>query len=209
MKKINIDSWSRKEMADFYKDFNDPCFSVVSPIDITKLYQFTQMHRISFYYSLIYLSISALESIDEFHYKINKDEVFYYDHLVPSFTDLRKGETKYYIVTTKIQEDISLVDFAKQTKIVSASQTKFIDDSNFDPQELVYITCLPWMDITSVTEERKFNVDDSIPHLCWGKYVQTNGKYVLHYEVLVNHRLVDGYHVGLFFNRLQELINNL
>lgn len=209
MKKINKKDWPRQFMCDFYKDFEIPFFSITMPLDVTNLQAHTKLFGTSFYYSLVYLSIKALESIEEFHYKIRGNDIVYQEQLIPSFTDMKKGTTNFYICTVAIEENECMDDFAKRVRIKSNNQNNFLEENCDDEDKKVYISCQPWFDFTSLVEEIKCDVDDSIPHLNWGKYIFQNGRLVMHYCIRVNHRLVDGYHVGLFINKLQELINNI
>ena len=68
--------------------------------------------------------------------------------------------------------------------------------------DLIYFSCLPWMDVTAVTNERELLApnarDDSIPRICWGKYTLGNDRVYLGISVEVNHRLIDGVHIGHF-----------
>lgn len=69
------------------------------------------------------------------------------------------------------------------------------------------------MDLTALTNERDLTgpgaQDESIPHITWGKYVREREKYTLGISVEVNHRLIDGLHIGQFAQRLTELIQAL
>ena len=40
-----------------------------------------------------------------------------------------------------------------------------------------------------------------------GKYEQVNDRYILPITIQVSHAIVDGYHVALFFEKLQEELN--
>lgn len=53
------------------------------------------------------------------------------------------------------------------------------------------------MEITSLSSERIIDADDAIPRIAWGKYVERDGKLQLCVSVDVNHRLIDGYYIGL------------
>ncbi|MFA6861311.1 MAG: CatA-like O-acetyltransferase [Bacilli bacterium] len=195
-------SGSEKRISDFFASLEEPRFTVVSPLDVTKIYKYCEINGISFYYSLCYLAVKALNSIEEFHYKIQTNGVFTVDELVPSFTDLRKGTTDFYICILPIKKNETMLQYAKRAKDYSQSSTEFMNNAeNSLIQEMVYISCLPWIDFSSVVEAKKTDRNDSIVHLTWGKYVEENGKLILHCEIQVNHRLVDGLHVGLFFNR--------
>jgi len=209
MKKLELSSFKKKNDFEFYKNYSNPCYSVVTPIDVTNLYRYANEFSLSFYYCLIYLSIKAMETVPEFTYRIREDGVYACEHIVPSFTDMKKGDTEYYIVTTRIIDE-DIVAFNKKAKEVSLNQTVFCDDRNgFEEDEFAYISCLPWFDFTSLVEEQQFSPNHSIPHLSWSKYTEVNGRKVLHYEILVNHRLIDGYRLGLFINQLQKSIDNL
>ena len=63
------------------------------------------------------------------------------------------------------------------------------------------------MDVTSVTNARNFAAqgaaEDSVPHIAWGERLE------LGISVEVNHRLIDGVHIGRFAEKLTERINGL
>ena len=84
----------------------------------------------------------------------------------------------------------------------------FIDMSQ-EGDDLIFLSCLPWLDLTALTNERNFDPDDAIPRLAWGKYVRREGRLELGYSGEVNHRFIDGLHIGRFAERLQALIEAL
>ena len=47
--------------------------------------------------------------------------------------------------------------------------------------------------------------DDSVPHIAWGKYTEEGGRLTLGISIEVNHRLIDGLHIGRFFAELTRL----
>ena len=60
------------------------------------------------------------------------------------------------------------------------------------------------------SNERDYNdpklKDDTAPILVWGKYTQHGDKYMINMTLDVNHRLIDGYFVGLFVQKLESMI---
>ena len=62
---------------------------------------------------------------------------------------------------------------------------------------LIYFSCTPWFDFTALTNEHNCDRDDTIPRIAWGKYYEQNGGLWLHMSIEVNHRTIDGYHLGL------------
>lgn len=106
----------------------------------------------------------------------------------------------------------TLEEFNRAAKEKSSSQTCFIDMEE-EGSNLIYYSCVPWLDMTAVTNERDLvdenAKDESIPHITWGKYVERNGRKELGISMEVNHRLIDGYHLGLFGQKLTEEIKAL
>ena len=74
---------------------------------------------------------------------------------------------------------------------------------------LIYFSCLPWVSITALTNERDFDADDAIPRIVWGKYHREGERDVLGLALEVNHRLIDGLHIGRFVQDLQQRIDAL
>lgn len=52
-------------------------------------------------------------------------------------------------------------------------------------------------------------LNDSIPRIAWGKFADENGKKKLGLSIEVNHRFIDGVHIGQFALNLEKIINEL
>ncbi|WP_253198227.1 MULTISPECIES: CatA-like O-acetyltransferase [unclassified Clostridium] len=74
--------------------------------------------------------------------------------------------------------------------------------------DLIYTTSIPWVSFTSITHPIQMNPVASVPIIAWGKYFEENGKIKLPLSVQVHHSLVDGAHVGHYFNKIQEILDN-
>ena len=198
--------WERKELFDFFSGVSDPFYSVCFRLDVTRLYDCCKARGLSFYYALIWLSTKALNETEAFSYALRGEELVRLDRRCPSFTDLRKGAESFRIITMPCEG--TLEDFCASARAKSAAQDCLIDMSQ-EGDDLIFISCLPWLDLTALTNERNFDPDDAVPRLAWGKYVLRDGRRELGYSVEVNHRFIDGLHIGRFAERLQALIDAL
>lgn len=68
----------------------------------------------------------------------------------------------------------------------------------------INITCIPWISFSNFKDAVDFKEKNSKPKICWGKYYLENDRYLIGVSLLVNHAFQDGYHMGLFFNNLQQ-----
>ena len=149
----------------------------------------------------------AINAVENFRYTMRDGEVWLLDERTPSFTDLKPGSSQFHIVT--LPKTGTLEEFCRAMQAKSAAQQVFLDTST-QSDALLYISCTPWFDLTGCTNERDFDRDDNIPRITWGKYVrQENGRETLGLSIEVNHRLVDGVHLGRFYESLQNKINEL
>ena len=203
MKKIDLESWDRREIFEFFSPLSDPFYSVCFRLDVTALRRFCRENALSFYYAMIYLVMCAVNDTEAFLYTIEDGEVFLLDRREPSFTDRGKDEKYFRIVTMPCRG--SLREFCAAAGERSRAQRFFIDYAA-ERRDLVYLSTLPWMDLTALTNERDLDRDDAIPRIAWGKYVEENGRIMLGVSVEVNHRFVDGADLGAFAKRLEELI---
>ena len=206
MKPINKTTWPRAELFDFFSAVSYPFYSVTFRVDVTNLHRYTKTHGLSFYYSLSYLVAKAVNAVENFRYTIREGEIYLLDQRIPSLTDLHPGSEQFHIVTLPLREDMAA--FCAAVKARSEAQTTLLDQDD-ETDALIYISCTPWFDLTGCTNERDFDRDDAIPRITWGKYVETNGRETLGMSLEVNHRFIDGYHLGQFYQKLQASIDAL
>lgn len=208
--KVNYDAWERKEIFNFFSELSDPFYMIAFRQNVTKLYHFTKQHHISFYYALVYLCTKAINSIPAFHYVIRQSDIYYLSERIPSFTDIKKGSELFHIVTMPCEK--SIIDFCNQAKELSQNQTIFLEKS-MEKDSLIYFSCIPWVDMTAMTNVHELASeqarDESIPHISWGKYIKHDDQFELGISIEVNHRLIDGLHVGQFAEALTRFIDNL
>lgn len=202
---IDRAAWPRRELFDFFSPMSQPFFSVTFRQDVTRLVQFTKENRLSFYYSLGYLCTQAVNQVEAFRYALRGEELVLFDRRNPSFTDLHPGAEQFHIVTLPMEGSMS--EFCAAAQARSAAQTTLLDQE--DSLDLIYFTCLPWVELTALTNERDFDPGDAVPRIAWGKYAQEGDRKVLHISMELNHRFVDGLHVGRFHEELSALVESL
>lgn len=184
---------------------SQPFFSVTFKQDVTRLLRFARENRLSFYYALVCLCTQAVNRVEAFRYALQGKDLVLFDRRSPSFTDLKPGAERFHIVTLPCEESVR--DFCAAAKAKSAAQSTFLDQE--DSLDLIYFTCLPWVELTALTNERDFDPDDAVPRIAWGKYAREGERTVLHISMELNHRFVDGLHVGQFHQELSALIEAL
>ena len=203
MQIIDRSTWPRRGMYDYFSGVSNPFYSVTVQLDVTDLAAWARQEGLSFYYALVYLCTEAVNQTEAFRYDIRDGQVVLLDRREPSFTDLKPGAELFHIVTMPSGEDIRA--FCREARRISRAQDIFLDTAA-EAGPLIYFSCLPWVELTALTNERDFDRDDTVPRIAWGRYVEQNGRLKLGLSLEVNHRFIDGLHIGQFVRALEGLI---
>lgn len=206
MKKINLETWDRIQPYSFFTSLDIPRYLVTVNLDVTAFVKKIKEQHLSFYLSFMYLVMNEMNNIENFRYRIIKDDVFLFDQTHPSFTDVIEGTDHFKFVTANLESD--LLTFVMKAKQKSKDQgNQFFDESEEERYDVVYITTFPWASYTQVSHAHNIDKKDSIPKLAWGKFENTNGKLVMPFSIEVHHALADGVHVGRLIQNIQEALD--
>ena len=149
----------------------------------------------------------SLNSIDELRLRYVDGEVRQYELIHPTYTVMTNASV---FENCKNQMEDNYQDFYKnchktieQTKHQITVNDGYNDSQNYD---VYYITCLPWLSYTAMTHPIPENDKEScsVPRICFGKYTEKNGQFILSFNLTVSHALVDGYPCSKALNQLKE-----
>ena len=196
-------AWPRREVYDFFSRMDDPFYMVTFQTDVTAVREYTKRNNLSFYYTMVYLCTAACNAVPAFRLAIRSGQVWELEARSPSFTDLHPGSEVFHIVTMPCAG--TLAEFCRAAAEKSAAQTAFLDQQG-ESDALIYFSCLPWVELTALTNERGHDPDDSVPRIAWGRYTAQDGRLKLGLSLEVNHRLIDGVHIGQFAQALERRI---
>lgn len=207
---IDLNTWPRREAYTLFSRMSNPFYMVSFRQDVTGVYDFAKRSGLSFYYALIWVCTQAINETEAFHIALRGGKLVRLSGRSPSFTDLKRGAEQFHIVTMPHDADIRA--FCAEAARRSSAQSAFLDETA-ETDELIYYSCLPWLDLTALTNERDLNApgarDDSIPRVAWGKYRDEDGRKLLTISLELNHRFLDGLHIAQFVQRLDAIIRSL
>ncbi|MBR3474043.1 MAG: chloramphenicol acetyltransferase [Oscillospiraceae bacterium] len=206
MQPVDLSSWPRREIFAFFSGISNPFYAVTFRLDVTALRRYTKERGLSFYHSMIWLCTRALARVEAFSYAIREGELVRLESRRPSFTHLKPGSESFQIVTLPCEG--SLEEFCAAAREKAEKQDYFIDFAG-EGIDMIFLSCLPWLDLTALTNERDLDPDDAIPRIAWGKFVPENGRLMLGLSVEVNHRFIDGAHIGQFARELERMMAEL
>ena len=81
-------------------------------------------------------------------------------------------------------------------------------DVKTDRIDLVYYSVIPWISFTSFKHASRFDNKQTVPRIVFGKMFEDGARKKMPVSVEINHMIADGFHVGKYFNGLQENFDN-
>ena len=203
MEVVDLETWPRREHFRFFSGLGFPFYNVTTSLDVTRLHAYVRARDLSFYHALIYATLSVMNGLPDFLYKIRGGQIVRHDRLEPSFVTLDQQTHQIKITNVPLTE--SLEDYCARCRAAVEAQTSpFPSGSDEARDDLIYFSCTPWFSFTSLTNEMDDDPDDSIPRITWGKFEAREGRLLLPCSVQLNHRLLDGWHLGQLLTDLQK-----
>jgi Chloramphenicol O-acetyltransferase len=206
MRYIDVENWNRKDHYNFFRQLDYPHFNICGNVDITRFYRYLKENGLPFFISVLYATTETANSIKEFRFRIRLDKVIEHEVVSPSFTVMTEGEV-FSFCTANFTEKYTDFKSAALEEIQKIKNNVTIADEP-GRDDLLYVTSIPWISFTNITHPIHMNPVDSIPRISWGKFFEEGGKIKLPLSVQVHHALVDGMHVGQYFNSLQDILDD-
>ena len=210
LKIIDVNNWERTKTYEWFKTFSNSTYSINAVMDVTNLKKHIEKSNESFFIDLLYIVLKGLNSIEEMRMRLVDDKPVVYKDINPAFTVMTKAGT-YENVRYKNCSNFKKFYEISTEHIENAKSQSEIRKENYNPENCYneyYITCVPWINFTQFTHTIPDNkASQCIPRICWGKYVEKNGRYELTLNITVSHIFVDGYPLSKTFNVIQDLLN--
>jgi len=204
LKLIDINTWNRKQHFEHFSRLEDPTFAVTIPFDVTKAYNFSKEKDVSFFGKYLHDCMRAINSVNNFKYRIIDNKVFELDVIHASPTIMREDKTFGF---SFIDYDEDLGGFLNN---LEAEKLRINNSTDLFPEKegvnCIFCSALPWFQFTGHKEPFS-NHGISVPKLSFSKAIWQNDRLIMHVSINVNHALVDGYHVSLFAEKFQEFLN--
>lgn len=177
--------------------------SVTADIDITRFMTEVKPSGISTFNSVLFAIMKAVNSIEEFRYRFQQEEVYQYDVTHPSIT-VPIQENQFAFCEIPFSEDWKVFNQNCNDAIEKAKQQKKLEE-NTGSDIWTYLTCAPWLHFSALTHPHN-GPDDAIPRIAWGKFTQNGENWSMPLNVQAHHALMDGFHASQLFLATEEIL---
>lgn len=206
---IDLENWDRKRLFYNYLGTDFPYIILTANVDVTKPLAFAHAHGVSFNLVMVYLCNKVVDSIENYRYRFIDGKPFVIHHTRPTVNHLKEGEDLFVIGEGPWPCD-DIIEFCKVTH---ENQMKAQPDDMQGrvryKMDIINYTSIPWVSYTGFIRTIIHNGVDNAPKLSFGKYFKDGDKVFMPVSNQTHHGLMDGHHVGIFFERLQKACDEL
>ncbi|MCO6512778.1 MAG: chloramphenicol acetyltransferase [Aridibacter famidurans] len=201
-REVDIERWNRRSAFEFFREFEDPFFNMTAPVDVTRLRAVCRERGYSFSIAALHCSQRALNGIDEFRMRLVDGRLVIFDLVEATQTILLENESFGFCYFPWRKELAEFDSFGKK------QVAKYKDLATFDVEndrlDLVYYSVIPWISFTSFKHASRIDREQTVPRIVFGKALEEGGSVTMPVSVEANHIVMDGLHVGRYFERLQS-----
>src|ERR1044072_3149280 len=201
---LDLESWSRRELFDFFIGYAQPYFNVCVQMDVTEFLNFVRARSLKVSIAIHYFALRAANEIEPFRYRLKDGKDLVFAVIYGGTTVLMPNESFAY----------AYFEYHPDFKVFAAGMGQAVDELRAGSgalkptmrDDVIYHTTLPWIPFTSFMHARTPGRGESIPRIVFGKFTPQGERMTMPISVEVHHALMDGLHVGRFLNRLEEAL---
>lgn len=196
-----------------FRAYAQPYWNVCVDVDVTRLVErCSAPGGPSFFIASFFLSLQAANSVPELRQRIRGEDVVELEVVHGGSTVMRVDETFAF----------GYFDYQPDFPRFAAHAAGVLDEvrNRVGPlrpggsrDDLILYSVLPWIPFTSFQHAHPgtqvCGPGESRPRIVFGKHRELAGRRLMPVSIEVHHALVDGLHVGRFFERFQTLLDEL
>lgn len=205
---LEIESWSRRQHFEFFKDFDNPFFNICADTDVTSLLALVRAQQgLSFSIAYHFLSMKAANEVESFRYRLRGERVLIHERIHAGTTLLLANESFTFVYFDYTDDFEEFHTRAKESIAIALAGKSRLDEREND-DDLIHHSVIPWVSFNSISHARNWGRLDSIPKIAFGKYRADGNRMKMPISVEVHHALVDGLHVGRYFERVESYFSD-
>lgn len=204
---LDLDNWNRKEHFLFFKQMQEPFFGVTVDVDCSKAYINSKFLNTSFFIYYLHKTLTAVNAFENFRYRILNTHVYVHDRIDGSAT-ISRADGTFGFSLIEYHPDYQIFEETALAEIERIQNTTGLFTREFNAENLIHFSAIPWLKFTSLSHARNMTFPDSCPKISFGKMtIDQNGKRTMPMSIHVHHGLMDAMHVGQMVDYFQQIMN--
>jgi chloramphenicol O-acetyltransferase len=191
----------RRDRFDFFDRMESPAVNLCFTLDVPEFRPWCKAQDLAPFHVMLCAVLRAVLKVENFRYRVVDGEVIRIDRLVPSFTVMNQhGDLNFaqFDWSDDVREFVARGVAAREAaSSMTEMNLKYRTMSPRDAKDQVFVTCMPWLDFTSIQHPMASLATPDIPSLAWGRFRAGPDGLQLPFSVQAHHGFVDGWHIHL------------
>jgi chloramphenicol O-acetyltransferase type A len=198
----------RRDRFDFFDRMESPAVNLCFTLDVPDFRPWCKEQGLAPFHVMLCAVLRAVLKVENFRYRIVDGEVIRIDRLVPSFTVMNQhGDLNFaqFDWSDDVREFVARGMAAREeASTMTELNAKYRTMSPRDAKDQVFVTCMPWLDFTSIQHPMASIAAPDIPSLAWGRFRAGPDGLQLPFSVQAHHGFVDGWHIHLLGRQVAD-----
>lgn len=205
---IEYGNWKRKSHFECISQKDPSLINMTVSINITGLKKYLSNHSKRLYPFLIACISMVINKFEEFKMAFDENlRLGVYDIIHPSYTIFHKDDQTFSCIYTNNYNDIdsfynAIVRDMEAFRSVKGFETRTAPQNSFP------ISCIPWVTYTGYSIIELKEKKSFAPYVIIGRFFNQGLEVLLPVTMQISHCIADGYHVCMFFQDLQKLLDS-
>lgn len=205
MKYIDMETYPRKSHFDFFRQMAYPYVGLTANVEVTQLLRYAKARESSIFLACLWAAAQAANSVPELRQRIIGDKIAEFDHCDTAHTVALSDHTFGNCRTDCRMPLDEFLRAAGQAHAQAKLQHGFVSTQE-DETSLIFVSCVPWVAFTQAIQPVPIPADCN-PRIMFGKYIREGERVLMPLSIQTNHALVDGWHLGQFYEAFEQFAN--
>ena len=207
MKYIDLETYPRRSHYAFFKAMAYPYVGLTANVDVTNILAAVKKHGGSAFLGYLWVAANAANAVPEFRQRIVEDKIVEFDHCDTAHTVALPDGTFCNCATDCRRSFQEFLVYGAAQQDEAKKRHGFVQPGD-DETKLIFVSCVPWVSFTQVIQPTPYPADCN-PRIVFGKFFKDGEKTMMPLSIQCNHALVDGRHVGEFYQAFERLASEL
>lgn len=194
----------RREQFAYFSALADPYMGVTCQVDITAFMERVRREEAPFFLSLTYEILAAANAVPELRRRIESGRVVEYEACRCSCTVAKPDGAYAYCTLDGTLPREEYLETGRAALEAAKHGGTMAEDGEHG--EFFFVSCVPWLRYTDMVQPTPFPAFSNA-RLAWGKWTEENGRVSLPVTLVAHHALVDGIHLGRFYEELERRVS--
>ncbi len=209
MRIIDLEGWDRRDHYRWYRAHAQPQLALTAELDAGGLAGRCEAEGRSLFAGFLRALSRAANAVPALRQRVRslggREVLVEHPVVHPAFTVALDGD-RFGFASTPLVDDGAAFEAAVRRVSDEARAHGGLTPFDEERDDLLYLSCLPWVRFTHVSHPVRSPGGDWVPRIAWGRLTPVGGRIVVPVNIQVHHALVDGVHLGRFFEAAQAAL---